>query len=288
MSEHITHTQGIKRLERSSTDRLVAGVSGGLGRYFDLNPAVFRVGFVVLTLLGGAGILAYLAAVLVIPDAGAEQSIAERVLAERRNRPWPLVGLGLVTVAILVLLARGALWPVGGAGAGWVLVLLAGLAILWTYDASRGDARSRRLIAVLLSLVVAFFAIVTAALITAFAWFDVSLSDGVGNRTYAPATSSDVKRSYSLGVGDLRIDLSNVATTQSKRVRANVGVGELRVIVPRNAEVTVDAHAKVGDVRVLDQQESGRNVTVQSGDGGALTIVANVGAGAIDVVRAGN
>jgi phage shock protein PspC (stress-responsive transcriptional regulator) len=286
MSEHITHTQGIKRLERSSTDRLLAGVSGGLGRYFDLNPAVFRVGFVVLTLLGGAGILAYLAAVLVIPEEGAEQSVAERVLAERRNRPLPLIGLGLVAAAILVLLSRGALWPVGGAG--WVLVLLAGLAILWTYDARRGDARSRRLITVLVSLVVAFFAIAIAALITAFAWFDVSLSNGVGNRTYAPATSSDVKRSYSLGVGDLHIDLSNVAATKRMRVRANLGVGELRVVVPRNAEVTVDAHAKVGDVRVLDQQESGRNVTVQSGSGGKLTIVANVGAGAIDVERAGD
>ncbi|HST16326.1 MAG TPA: PspC domain-containing protein [Gaiellaceae bacterium] len=286
MSEHITQTQGIKRLERSSTDRLLAGVSGGLGRYFDLNPAVFRIGFVVLTLLGGAGILAYLVAVLVIPEEGAEQSTAERVLAERRNRPWPLIGLGLVAAAILVLLSRGALWPVGGAG--WVLVLLAGLAILWTYDARRGDARSRRLIAVLLSVVVAFFAIVVAAIVTAFAWFDVSLSDGVGNRTYAPATSSDVKRTYSLGVGDLRVDLSNVTTTNRMRVRAKLGVGELHVIVPRNAEVTVDAHAKAGDVHVLDQQESGRNVTVQTGRGGALTIVANVGAGAIDVVRAGD
>jgi phage shock protein PspC (stress-responsive transcriptional regulator) len=286
MSEHITQTQGIKRLERSSTDRLLAGVSGGLGRYFDLNPAVFRVGFVVLTLLGGAGILAYLAAVLVIPEEGAKQSTAERILAERRNRPWPLVGLGLVAAAILVLLSRGALWPVGGAG--WVLVLLAGLAILWMYDARRGDARSRRLIAVLVSLVVAFFAIVVVAIVTAFAWFDVSLSNGVGNRTYAPATASDVKRSYSLGVGDLRVDLSNVTTTESTRVHAKLGVGELHVIVPRDTEVTVDAHAKVGDVHVLDQQESGRNVTVHTGQGGALTIVANVGAGAIDVVRAGD
>jgi phage shock protein PspC (stress-responsive transcriptional regulator) len=286
MSEHITHTQGVRRLERSSTDRLLAGVSGGLGRYFDLNPAVFRVGFVVLTLLGGAGILAYLTAVLVIPEEGAEQSVAERVLAERRHRPWPLIGLGLVAAAILVLLSRGALWPVGGAG--WVLVLLAGLAILWTYDASRGDARSRRLIAVLLSIVVAFFAIVIAALVTAFAWFDVSLKNGVGDRTYVPAGSSDLKRSYSLGVGNLRVDLSTVATTKPTRVRAKVGVGELRVIVPRNAGVTVDAHAKAGDVHVLDRQVSGRNVTVQSGTGGGLTIVADVGAGAIDVVRSGD
>src|SRR5215468_4832492 len=84
MSEHITHTATVKRLERSSSDRMLAGVSGGLGRYFDLNPGVFRLGFIVLVLLGGAGILVYLAAVLVIPNEG-EESIAARILAERRD-----------------------------------------------------------------------------------------------------------------------------------------------------------------------------------------------------------
>ena len=107
MTEPLTHTPQVKRLERSPSDRVVAGVSGGLGRYFDLNPAVFRLGFVVLTLLGGAGLLIYLAAVLVIPDEGEEQSIAAEVLAERRDRPWPLVGLGLIGVATLVLISRG-------------------------------------------------------------------------------------------------------------------------------------------------------------------------------------
>ena len=99
MSEHITHTPQVKRLERTPNDKIVAGVAGGLGRYFDLSPTVFRLGLVVLTLLGGAGILVYLAAVLVIPQEGSEQSIAEKVLAERRDRPWPLVGLGIVAVA---------------------------------------------------------------------------------------------------------------------------------------------------------------------------------------------
>ena len=51
-----------RRLERSSSDRMVAGVAGGLARYFDIHPAVYRVGFVVLTLLGGAGLVIYLAA----------------------------------------------------------------------------------------------------------------------------------------------------------------------------------------------------------------------------------
>jgi len=69
MSEH-THTLengAAKRLERSRSDRMVAGVCGGLARYFDIHPAFYRVGFVVLTLLGGAGLLIYLAAALVIP-----------------------------------------------------------------------------------------------------------------------------------------------------------------------------------------------------------------------------
>ena len=153
MSENITHSPSIKRLERSSSDRVIAGVSGGLGRYFDLNPTFFRLGFVVLTLLGGAGILIYLAAVLVVPDEGKEQSIAAGILAARRDRPWPLVGLGLAAVALAVLLSRAAIWP--AAGFGWVLVLLAGLAILWTSDATRGNRRSRILVRSLVGLMVA-------------------------------------------------------------------------------------------------------------------------------------
>jgi phage shock protein PspC (stress-responsive transcriptional regulator) len=282
MSEHITHTQGIKRLERSSSDRMLAGVSGGLGRYFDLNPAFFRLGFVVLTVLGGAGILTYLAAVLVIPEEGAEQSIAARVLAERRQRPWPMVGLGLVAAALLVLLSRSTFWPV--AGAGWVIVLIAGLAILWTYDAGRGTRRARRLFYALLTLVALALAVLVASIVSIFAWFHVSLSDGVGDRFYAPATAAAVQPSYSLGVGKLRLDLSNAAAPVGVRVR--VGVGELRVIVPRGTAVAVNAHATVGDVRVFNQQEDGRDVSISTGSGAAMTIDASVGAGRIDVVRA--
>ena len=282
MSEHITHTQGIKRLERSSSDRMLAGVSGGLGRYFDLNPAVFRLGFVVLTVLGGAGILTYLAAVLVIPEEGADQSIAARVLAERRQRPWPMVGLGLVAAALLVLLSRSTFWPI--AGIGWVLVLLAGLAILWTYDAGRSNRRARRLVFALVALLAVALAVVVTAVVSAFAWFHVSLGDGVGDRVYTPASASALKPSYSLGVGNLRLDLSNVHGPA--RVRARVGVGELRVVVPRRTNVAVNAHATAGDVRVFDQHDDGHNASITTGSGAELTVDASVGAGRIDVVRA--
>jgi phage shock protein C len=48
-------------LTRSSTDRKLGGVAGGLGAYFGVDPVLFRIGFAVATLLSGAGALAYLA-----------------------------------------------------------------------------------------------------------------------------------------------------------------------------------------------------------------------------------
>jgi phage shock protein PspC (stress-responsive transcriptional regulator) len=285
MSEHITHTPSIKRLERSS-DRYVAGVAGGLGRYFDLNPAFFRIGFVILTLLGGAGVLIYLVALLVVPEQGNQQSIAERVLAERRDRPWALVGLGLAAAALIALLAQSTIWP--AAGAGWVIVLLAGLVILWSADARRGNRRARRLLIVGVTLFTTVVVAAIAAVAVAFAWFDVSLNNGVGDRLEAPANVSALKPAYKLGVGDLRVDLSQVGPiSKETHVRASVGVGKLRIIVPRNVAVAVDARAKVGDVYVLRRHDGGQNASIRTAGGGLLVINARVGAGRIDVVRAG-
>src|SRR5215210_9572328 len=56
-----------RRLTRSSSDRVLGGVAGGLGRYFDIDPIIFRIGFVVLMLAGGAGFVGYLAAWLLVP-----------------------------------------------------------------------------------------------------------------------------------------------------------------------------------------------------------------------------
>ncbi len=56
-------------LNRSTDDKMVAGVAGGLGDYFGVDPVLFRVGFVAATLLSGVGALAYLALVLLVkPD----------------------------------------------------------------------------------------------------------------------------------------------------------------------------------------------------------------------------
>ncbi len=57
-----------KKLYRSRTDRMVAGVCGGLGRYLGFDPTLVRLAFVLLVLFGvGAGLLAYLLMMIVMP-----------------------------------------------------------------------------------------------------------------------------------------------------------------------------------------------------------------------------
>jgi phage shock protein PspC (stress-responsive transcriptional regulator) len=284
MSEYTSQPSATKRLERPADGRILSGVAAGLGRYFDLNPAFFRLGFVVLTLLGGSGVLVYLAALLIMPEAGKEQSIAGEALSSRRDHPWRVVGLGLAGIALAVLISHATFWP--AAGLGWVLVLLAGLAILWSYDARRGDRRSRVLVRTLLVLIVLGLVSIVVAVVSAFAWLNVSPGAGVGDRYETPTTLVALQPSYHLGIGDLRLDLSQLPPiAQETHVKARVDIGHLRVIVPANTTVSVNAHAKAGEVRVFQERDSGRNANVQSGSG-MLVIDARVGAGRIDVERA--
>jgi phage shock protein PspC (stress-responsive transcriptional regulator) len=272
---------GIKRLDRPSSDRVLAGVCAGLGRYFNLNPNVYRLGFVVLTLLGGAGVLVYLAAALVIPEEGKSESVAAEALAGRHERPWPLIGIAIVGAALAVLLARATLWHTGG---GWIVVLIIGLGILW---ASRSKSRGRKIFLASLISTVTMLAIAITAVGVAFAWFNVSLSDGVGDRIYQPASASTLHPTYEVGVGQLKLDLTEIgAVTQVTHVRAKVGVGELHIIVPPGLPVSVNAHAKVGELSVLDRHDDGQDVDLSTGDKALLVIDATVGAGQVRVTRA--
>jgi phage shock protein PspC (stress-responsive transcriptional regulator) len=122
-----------RRLLRARSGRMVGGVCAGLGRYFNVDPIIFRIGAVVLVLVGGAGLLAYLAALLLIPS---EDSADADGAPAGRNRwlviggvvvllciTWPfLLGGGLLIAGLLVpfafLVAAGVLvwWFVSGEG----------------------------------------------------------------------------------------------------------------------------------------------------------------------------
>jgi len=57
-----------KRLYKSSTDKKVCGVCGGIANYFDVDPTVIRLIWVIFTLAGGSGLIAYIIATIIMPD----------------------------------------------------------------------------------------------------------------------------------------------------------------------------------------------------------------------------
>ena len=57
-----------KRLYKSSTDKKVCGVCGGIANYFDVDPTVIRLIWVIFTLAGGSGLIAYIIAAIIMPE----------------------------------------------------------------------------------------------------------------------------------------------------------------------------------------------------------------------------
>lgn len=58
----------VKKLYRSRDERMIAGVCGGLGEYFGIDPTLFRLLFIVAALFGGPGFIAYLIFLIIVPQ----------------------------------------------------------------------------------------------------------------------------------------------------------------------------------------------------------------------------
>src|SRR5262249_4367966 len=113
---------------------------------------------------------------------------------------------------------------------------------------------------------------------------DVPLTGGFGSHTYTPASSDDLQSHYKLGAGSLRLDLTHTLLgTTSYTVNAQVGAGELHVLLPPNEHVIIDSHVGAGDIDVLGTNENGWDVDKHDETGvglpGTLTLVLRVGAG---------
>lgn len=99
-------------LRRSRTDRMVSGVAGGLGEYFDVDPVIFRVLFAVLSFFGGVGLVMYGLAWLLVPEPEVETSALDKailVLRVRRVPPW----LVLIGGAIVLWVGWFSWWSPG-------------------------------------------------------------------------------------------------------------------------------------------------------------------------------
>jgi len=116
----------IRLFQRSSDNKIIAGVCGGLGRATNVDPIVYRVLAVVLTFFGGAGILLYALGWLLLPEDKTNVSLTERALGRNRGKGRSNA------VALAVVLVIAAALAVGGVVNDWaatVLVLLVAGAI---------------------------------------------------------------------------------------------------------------------------------------------------------------
>jgi len=91
------------RLYKSRKNRVIDGVCGGLGEYLDIDPTLIRVGWVILTLLWGTGIVAYLVAMIVMPRRAEEEveSEIEEGKGLDSSKWW---GILLIVVGLVLLI----------------------------------------------------------------------------------------------------------------------------------------------------------------------------------------
>jgi phage shock protein PspC (stress-responsive transcriptional regulator) len=300
MTEHVTY----KELRRSRSDRMIAGVCGGLGSYFDVNPVFYRVGFVVLTFLGGAGILIYAASALVIPNEGERESIVSDVLHNHRQRPVALVGLVLAAIAGIALLSHISIRF--HSDTFWIVVLVLGGVLLWSQrrtsaaaapTAAPGEAtavapaaptRRRRRVLTVVAVVTGALILAAAILCIVVATLFARLAHGVGDRHYAPAAASALRHDYQVGIGSLDLDLSRVTLPAgTTRIHVEAGIGQVRITVPDGVTVRAKAHVSWGDAYLLGHEESGHNVRADVGpDTHELELDTRVGIGKVEVDRA--
>lgn len=119
----------VPRLRRSRTDEVVAGVCGGLGTHFGVDPIWFRLAFVVLAVGGGSGVLIYLLAWVLIPQQRADEVLATRESGSRADGAV-VVGVALVGIGLMLLFNTvipwfdRIMWP--------MVVIVAGAGLLYS------------------------------------------------------------------------------------------------------------------------------------------------------------
>lgn len=145
-----------------------------------------------------------------------------------------------------------------------------------------------------------FLAIVTAALLAGAAAMPRDITTHWKETSWKPAATADVRSTYTVGTGVGTLDLRRVrpAAGQSVSTDAEVGAGQLKVIVPADATVRLSIDVGVGDIRLPGDDR--KDVDVKPGrhkevtlapvrggkDAGTLELGLRVGAGQVEVRRA--
>jgi phage shock protein PspC (stress-responsive transcriptional regulator) len=284
MNDETPTTEQPRRLRRSTGDRVILGVSGGLGKHFGIDPIIFRIGFVISLFFGGIGALAYALLALFVPTDG-EPDWAQR-FGRRLHRSgfWRAIGilvLALLVLAALIALASGAAFAVA---LGWgvpvaIAIVVIGAALV--IAAFRGGARWLILPAVALAIGAG-----TAAAA------DLDFEGGIGERQHHPLSAGAIPSDgYKLGVGHLVVDLRGLDWSKTKVVplEVDLGTGEADVFVPARVCITGSTHVGIGESEVAGERNDGFDVDHSVGGGSTaeprLEIDADVDVGQLRVIN---
>jgi phage shock protein PspC (stress-responsive transcriptional regulator) len=273
-----------RRLRRSSKNRVLAGVAGGLGNYFGIDPVIFRIGFALSVFFGGIGLLGYLLLAVFVPTDG-EPDTAQR-LGRRLHGVGFWRGLGLAAIGLLLLaglfaLAGGAAFAVA---VGWgvpIAILIISVGALLALAAFRGGARW--LIPPAVALAIGAGGAAAA---------DLDFSGGIGKRVYHPLSAQSIPADgYRLGVGRLVVDLRDLDWSSDQIIELDVdlGAGQASVFVPERVCVAGSSHVGAGEVEVAGERNDGLDADHTAGAGSSalprLELDANVDVGRLVVVN---
>jgi phage shock protein PspC (stress-responsive transcriptional regulator) len=289
-----------RKLTRSGSDAVIGGVAGGLGRYFGIDPILFRIGFVVLTFVGAVGVLAYLILLAFVPSDGSERTSGKSkgvavagavvlgcLLVAFLSPPLFVFGPGLLVLG-LIGLAGVLLWrALGGrvsddpartigriALAALIGVAALGAAVGVGLAAALGGGVVIAILAVVTGLALIGTAFVGGArwlIVPALALVlplgivsaaGIDLNGGVGDRDYRPATTAQLRDHYELGIGSLIVDLRDVDLPKdaTTNLTVDVGLGEAVLYVPSDTCVSSNVQVGVGGSDVLDRDNDGVDV----------------------------
>ncbi len=241
-----------RRLRRSSQDRMVSGVAGGVAEYFEVDAVIVRLAFVLGTVFGaGVGLLIYIVAWIVMPGSEGRPVRAQPLRSRLRRRR---LGGGLVFGLILIIVGAVALLASTDAvepGGDWILVGLAALLVLIgaliLVQARRG----------LDGGLVFWGVVVTAALVIALQ-VDLSFESGFGERSVSPDSVAELEESYSHAFGELRVDLRDLELPEgTTHLSLDIAFGSLIVDLPRDIAWRIEAEAVFGSADLPGRELSG-------------------------------
>jgi phage shock protein PspC (stress-responsive transcriptional regulator) len=238
-----------RRLVRSRR-RVLGGVAAGLGDYFRVDPILFRIGFAVLTFVGGTGICAYVLMLLFVPAEGSDRPPLGVRFFRGDRAVWKRVLLVSAVLVASSIAAVASAWATGTGSGAYAAAAVIVLGVALVAASFRGGARW---------LIVPALAVALPAGVVSASGAD--FHGGVGDRLYRPASIADVRDGYRLGVGNLEVDLRDVRfPAGDTQLDMKIGTGNVELIVPEEVCVATEARVGAGYVGALDREAGGLDV----------------------------